>query len=88
MSGSVSSSSWSRASSKVVLNISAVVLRAETLMLERGEIVEAGCSDLSAAIKLRAASMAKSVDKDIGVCPLMGNHTTVSAMRYPHVSKM
>ena len=65
-----------------------MVLRAETLMLERGEIGEAGCCDRSAAIKSRAAAMDKSVDEDIGVCPLVGNHTTVSAMRSPRVSKM
>ena len=88
MSGSGSSSSWSRASSKVVLNISAMVLRAETLLSERGDIVEAGCGDRSSAIKLRAAAMAKSVDEDIGVRPLVGNHTTVSVMRSPHVSEM
>ena len=75
MSGSGSSSSWSRASSKFVLNISAMVFRAETLLSERGEIGEAGCGDRSAAIKSRAAAMAKSVDEDIGVRPLVGNHT-------------
>ena len=88
MSGSGSSSSWSRASSKVVLKISALILRAETLLSERGEIGESGCGDRSAAIKSRAAAMAKSVDEDIGVRPLVGNHTTVSAMRSPRVSEM
>ena len=88
MSGSGSSSSWSRASSKVVLNISAMILRAEALLSERGEIGEAGCGDRSAAIKSRAAVMAKSVDKDIGVRPLVVNHTTVSDMRSPRVSEM
>ena len=88
MYGSGSSSSWSQASSKVVLNISAMILRAETLLLERKEIGEAGCGDRSAAIKSRAAAMAKSVDEDIGVRPLVGNHTTVSAMRSPLVSEM
>ena len=58
MSGSGSSSSWSRASSNVVLNISAMFLRAETLLSERGEIGEAGYGDQSAAIKSRAAAMA------------------------------
>ena len=86
MSGSGSSSSWLRDSSKVALNISAIVLRAETLLLERRDIGEAGCGDRRAAIKSRAAEMAKSVDEDIGVCPLVGNHTTVSAMRSPLVS--
>ena len=88
MFGSGLSSSWSRASSKVVLKISAMVLRAETLLSERGEIGEAGYGDRSAVIKSRAAAMAKSVDKDIGVRPLVGNHTTVSAMRSPRVSEM
>ena len=93
MSGSGSSSSWSRASSKVVLNIYAIVLRADTLLSERGDIGEAGCGDRSAtiksraaAIKLRAVAMAKLVDEDIGVLPLVGNHPTVSAMRSPRVS--
>ena len=88
MSGSGSSSLWSRASSKVVLNISAMVLRADNLLSKRGEIGEAGCGDRSAEIKSRAAAMAKLVDEDIGVRPLVGNHTTVSAMRSPHVSEM
>ena len=88
MSGSGSSSSWSRASSKVALNISAIILRADTLLLERGDIGEAGCSDRRVAIKSRAAAMAKSVDEDIGVRPLVVNHTTVSAMRSPRVSEM
>ena len=85
MSGSGSSSSWSRASSKVVLNISAMVLRAETLMLERGDLGEAGCGDRRAVIESRAAAMDKSVDEDIGVCPLMRNQNTVLAMRSPRV---
>ena len=88
MSGSGLSSSWSRASSKVVLNISAMVLRAETLLSERGDIGEAGCGDRSAAIKSRAAAMAKLVDEDIGVRPLVGNHTTASTMHSPRVSEM
>ena len=88
MFGSGSSYSWSLASSKVALNVYAMVLRAETLLSERGEIGEAGCGDRSAAIKLCAVAMAKSVDKDIGVRPLVGNHTTVSAMRSPRVSEM
>ena len=88
MSGSGSSSSWSRASSKVVLNIYAIVLRAETLLSERGKIGEAGCGDRSAAIKSRAAAMAKLVDEDIGVRTLVGNHTTVSEMCSPRVSEM
>ena len=58
MSGSGSSSSWSRASSKVVLNISAIVVWAETLLSARGDIGEAGCGDQSAANKARAAVMA------------------------------
>ena len=86
MSGRGSLSLLSRASSKVDLNISANTLRAEALMSERGDIGEAGCSDRIAAIKSRAAVIAKSVDKDIGVRPLVGNHITVSAMRSPHVS--
>ena len=86
MAGSGSSSLWSQASSKVVLNISAMTLRAETLLSERGDIGEAGCGDRRAAIKSRAAAMAKSVDEDIGVCPLVGNHTIVLTMRSPHVS--
>ena len=57
-------------------------------MSERGDIGEAGCGDRSAEIKSRAAAMAKSVDEDIGVHPLVGNHTTVSAMRSPHFSEM
>ena len=88
MSGSDSSSLWSQASSKIVLNISAMVLRAETLLSERVDIGEAGCGDRSAAIKLRDTAMAKSVDEDIGVRPLVGNHTTVSEMCSPHVSEM
>ena len=88
MSGSVLSSLWSRASSKFVLNISAVVLRAETLLSERGYIGEAECDDRSAAIKSRAAAMAKLVDEEIGVRSLVGNHNTVSAMRPPRVSEM
>ena len=48
---------WSRDSLKVVLKISAMVLRAETFLSERGEIGEAGCDDRSAAIKSRAAAM-------------------------------
>ena len=88
MSGSGSSSSWLQASSKVVLNISAMILRAETLLSERGDIGEAGCGDRSAEIKSRAAAMAKYVDEDIGVRLLVGNHTTVSAMSSPCVSEM
>ena len=88
MSGSGSSSSWSWASSKVVLNISAIVLRSETSLSERGDIGEAGCGDRSSAIKSRAAAMAKLVDEDNGVRPRVGNHTTVSAMRSPRVSEM
>ena len=88
MSGSGSSSSWLQASLKVVLNISAIVLRAETLLLERGEIGESGCVYWKDVIKSRAPAMAKSVDEDIGVRPLVGNQTTVSAMRSPHVSDM
>ena len=75
-------------SSKVALKISAMVLRAETLLSEKGEIGEAGCGDRSAAIKSRAAAMSRSVDEDIGVRPLVGNHTTVSAIRSPRVSEM
>ena len=88
MSGSGSSYLWSWASSKVVLNISAMNLRADTLLSESKDIGEAGCGDRRAVIKSRAAAMAKSVDKDIGVRPLVGNHTTVLAMRSPRVSKM
>ena len=88
MSGSGSSSSWSRASSKVDLNISTMTLRAETLLSERGDIGEAGCGDRRAAIKSQATAMAKSVDEDISVRPLVGNHTTVSAMHSPRVSEM
>ena len=88
MFGSGSSSSWLRASLKVVLNISAMTLRAETLMSERGYIGEAGCGDRRAAIKSRAAAMAKSIEEEIGVRTLVGNHTTVSAMRYPRVFDM
>ena len=72
----------------MVLNISDIFLRAETLLSERGDIGEAGCGDWRAAIKSCAATMAKSVDKDIGVRPLVGNHTTVSEMRSPRVSEM
>ena len=85
-SGSSSSRLW--ASSKVDLNISAITLRAATLLSERGDMGEAGCGDRSAAIKSRAAATAKSVDEDIGVRPLVGNHTTVSAMRSPLVYEM
>ena len=88
MFGSGSSYLWSQASSKVVLKFSAIVLRAETLLSEKIDIGEAGCGDQRAAIKLRAAAMAKSVDKEIGVRPLVGNHTTVLAMPSPHVSEM
>ena len=86
MSARGSSSSPSRASSKIDLKISAITLRAATLLSERGEMGEAGYGDRSAAIKSRAAAMAKSVDDDIGVRTLVGNHTTVSAMRSPRVS--
>ena len=88
MLGSGSSSSLSRASSEVDLEISAITLRVVNLLSERGEIGEAGCGDRRATIKSRAAAMAKSVDKDIGVRPLVGNHTTVSEMRSPRVSAM
>ena len=88
MYGSGSSSSWSRASSKVDLKISAITLRVANLLLERGEIGEAGCGDRRAAIKLRAAAMAKSVDKEISVSPLVGNHTTVLAIRSLRVYEM
>ena len=88
MSGSGFSSLLSQASSKVDLNISAITLRAATLLSERGEIGQARCGDWRATIKLRAAAMSKSVDEDIGVRPLVGNHTTVSAMRSPRVSAM
>ena len=88
MSGSGSSSSLSWASSKVDLKISAMTLREETLLSERGDIGEAWCSDRRAAIKSCAAAMAKSVDEDIGVRPLVGNHTTVLEMRSPRVSEM
>ena len=63
-------------------------LRAETFLSERGDIGEAGCGDRSAAIKSRATAMAKSVDEEIGVRPLVENHTTVSAMCSPRVSEM
>ena len=88
MSGRGSSHSLSRASSKVDLKISAITLREATLLSEKGEIGESGCGDRRAAIKSRAAAMAKSVDEDIGVRPFVGNHTTVSAMRSPRVSAM
>ena len=88
MSGSGSSSLWSWASSEVAFNITAMTLRAETLLSERGDIVEAGCGDWRAVIKARVAAMDKSVDDDIGVRPLVGNHTTVSAIRSPRVSEM
>ena len=88
MSGSGSSSSWLRASLKVVLNISAMTLRSKALLLERGYIGEAGCGDRRAAIKSRAAAMAKSVEEEIGVRTLVGNHTTVSAMSSPRVFDM
>ena len=65
-----------------------MILRAETLLSEREDIGEAGYGDWSAVIKSRAAAMAKLVDEDIGVRPLVGNHTTVSAMRSPRVSEM
>ena len=65
-----------------------MTLRAETLLLERGDIGESGCGDRRAAIKSRAAAMAKSVDEDIGVHPLVGKHTTVLAMRSLRVSEM
>ena len=77
MSGSGSSYLLLQASSKVDLKISAITLRAATLLSERGEIGEAGCGNRRAAIKLHAAAMAKSIDEDIGVRPLVGNHTTV-----------
>ena len=88
MFGSGSSFSLSWASSKVDLKISAITLRASTLLSERGEIGEAGCGDRRAAIKSRAATMANSVGEDIVVHPLVGNHTTVLAMRSPRVSAM
>ena len=86
MPASGSSYSPSQASSKVDLKIYAITLRLETLLSDRGEMVEAGCGDRSAAIKSCAAAMSKSVDGDIGVRPLVGNHTTVSEMRSPRVS--
>ena len=88
MPASGASSSPSRASSKVDLNISAITLRAEMLLSDRGEMGEAGCGYRSAAIKSRAAAMAKSIDEEIGVRPLVGNHTTMSSMRSPLVSAM
>ena len=88
MSGSGFSSSWLQASSKVDLKISAMNLRAETVLSERGDIGEAGCSDRRDAIKSLAAAMTKYFDEYIGVRPLVGNHTTVSAMRSPRVSEM
>ena len=86
ISESGSLSLWSRASSKVDLKISAITLREATLLSEREEIGESRCGDQRGAIKSRAAAMAKSVDEDIGVRPLVRNHTTVSAMRSPRVS--
>ena len=83
-----SSSSPSRASSKVDLNIYAINLRAATLLSERGEMGEAGYGYRIAAIKSCVAAMVKSVDEDIFVPPLVGNHTTVSAMHSPRVSEM
>ena len=88
MSGSGSLSLLSRDSSKLDLNISAITLRAATLLSERGDIGEDGCGDRRAAIKSRAAAMAKSIDEDIGVHSLVGNHTTVSDMCSPRVSAM
>ena len=88
MSGIGSSSSLSQASSKVYLKISAITLRAANLLSERGDIGEARCGDRRAAIKSCAAAMTKSVDEDIGVRPLVGNHTTVLAMHSPRVSVM
>ena len=88
MLGSGSSSSLLRSSSKVDLNISTITLRAATLLSERGDIGEARCGDQRAAIKSRAAAMDKFVDEDIGVRTLVGNHTTMSAMRSPRVSAM
>ena len=73
---------------EVALNIFAMTLRADTLLLERGDIGESKCGDRRAAIKSRATVMAKSIDEEIGVRPLVGNHTTVSAMRSPRVYKM
>ena len=49
---------------------------------------EAGCGDRRAAIKSRAAAMAKFVDEDIVVLPLVGNYATVLVMRSPRVSAM
>ena len=88
MSGSGSSSSWLQASSKVVLNISAMTLRAETLLSEKRDIGETGCGDKRDAIKSCAAAISKSIEEDIGVSPLVGNHTTVSVKRSPRVSEM
>ena len=88
MSRSGSSSSWSQAYSKVALNISAMTLRADTLLLERGYIGEAGCGDQRAAIKSRAAAMANSVEEEILTRPLVGNQTTVLEMCSPRVSEM
>ena len=70
------------------MKISAISLRAATLLSERGDIGEAGCGDRRSAIKSYAAAMAKPVDEDIGVLPLVVNHTTVSAMHSPWVSAM
>ena len=58
---------------KVALNISAITLRAATLLLERGEIGESGCVYWRDVIKSRAPAMAKSVAENIGVRPLVGN---------------
>ena len=88
MSGRGYSSLLLQASSKVDLKIFAITLRASTLMLERVEIGEAGCGDRRSAIKSRASAMFKSIDKDIVVCSLVGNHTTVLEMRSPCVSEM
>ena len=76
------------ASSKVELKISSITLRVATLLSERGEVGKAWCSDQRAAIKSRAAEMAKSINEDIGMRTLVGNHTTVLAMRSPRVSAM
>ena len=48
----------------MVLNISAMTLRAETLLSERVDIGEAVCGDWRDSITSRPTTMAKSVDKD------------------------
>ena len=67
------------------MNCFAKSQRVATLLSESGDSGECGWGELSATIRSHTATMAKSVDEDMGVCPLLGSHITVSATRLPCV---